>query len=242
MEFFDFKKKKSKVEQEDNKDNDDNGDKGKKDDKKKDLPEGNKDGLEEKIGNDIESKEDRDDVAKSIQTRIEFDMAESKKLLKMKKEDKYEMELMRRFSIRIFNIYVTTLKEKMDPFLQFTVGGNFSLKVMSNKAGKTYKVPAGQRGFTDKTEVLDTVDALQKKGFEKVIESEIRMSYSMINSMKLMVEIWDYNTFTSNIIKGYTTENLIDIVNGNMNLGLTIVERNKAGKNPCNYLIEVFYY
>ena len=163
-------------------------------------------------------------------------LSENKKTLKMKKEDKIEMEFIRRWRVKIFNIYITTLKEKLDPFLQFTIGGDFRLQVISDKKGRTHKKPTGKRGFSEKTEVLDNIDILEKRAFEKIIHTEMRMSYSMINSQKLMVELWDHDGFWTNKIKGYSTENLIEIVNGNINLSITILQRNSKGKNPSKNL------
>lgn len=231
MDYFNFdKKEKKKNENEENKDEDKNDDKK---DEKKGLEEHNKkNDPEDKIKEDIQSKEEKVDIERSIRNRIEYDMSETKKLLKMKKEDKVDMEIIRRWKVKIFNIYITTLKEKMDPFLQFTVGGNFNLLVYSDKKGKALRKPVGKRGFSDKTEILDNIDALEKRGFDKVIETEMRMSYSMVNSQKLMVELWDHDSFWTNKIKGYCTENLIEIVNGNINLSMTILQKNSKGKNP----------
>jgi len=230
MDFFEFEKKR-REDVEDNKDNEQR-EKEKKDDKKglEDLNQ--KLDPEDKIRENIQSKEEKVNIERSIRNRIEFDMSETKKTLKMKKEDKIEMELMRRWRVEIFNIYITCLKEKLDPFLQFTIGGDFRLQVITDKKGRSHKKPTGKRGFSDKTEVLINLDALEKRGFDKIIGTEMRMSYSMINAQKLMVELWDYNGVWSNKIMGYATENLIDIVNGNISLSITILQRNKQGKNP----------
>ena len=155
----------------------------------------------------------------------------------MKVEDKVQMELIRRWRVKIFNIYISTLKEKCDPFLQFTIGGNFSLKVFQDKKGQIYKKPVGKRGFSAKTEVLDNIDALEKRGFETIIETEMRMSYSMINAQKLMVELWDHEAFFTNKIIGYCTENLIEIVDGNINLSMLIYQTNSQGKRTCKFIL-----
>jgi len=243
MDYFEFEKKKNRKAEggEENKENEQlNKDKK---DGKKGLEELNKkNDPEEKIGEDISSKEEKANIVASIKNRIEFDMSQIKKSLRMKKEDKIEMELMRRWRVKIFNIYITTLKEKLDPFLQFTIGGNFTLQVITDKKGNQHKRPTGKRGFSAKTEVLDNMDTLEKRGFESVIMTEMRMSYSMVESQKLMVELWDHDGFWTNKIKGYTTENLIEIVNGNINLSMTILQRNSKGKNPRNKLNSLFYF
>jgi hypothetical protein len=236
MDYFEFQKKKNvKAENqggEENKENNEQREKERKEDKKGLEELNQKHDPEEKINEDIRSKEEKVNIERSIRNRIEYDMSQTKKTLKMKKEDKIEMEFMRRFRVKIFNIYITTLKEKLDPFLQFTIGGDFKLQVITDKKGNMIKRPTGKRGFSGKTEVLSNIDALEKRGFDRLIETEMRMSYSMIESQKLMVELWDHDGFWTNKIKGYCTENLIEIVNGNINLSLTILQRNKDGKNP----------
>jgi hypothetical protein len=236
MDYFEFEKKKRKADgaAEDNKENEQR-EKEKKDEKKGLEELNKKHDPEEKINEDIRSKEEKVNIERSIKNRIEYDMSQIKKTLKMKKEDKVEMELMRRWRVKIFNIYITTLKEKLDPFLQFTIGGDFRLQVIIDKKGQSIKRPTGKRGFSQKTEVLNNIDALEKRGFDSVIETEMRMTYSMVESQKLMVELWDYDGFWTNKIKGYSTENLIEIVNGNINLSMTILQRNKDGKNPRNF-------
>ena len=54
-------------------------------------------------------------------------MSETKKKRVMKVEEKKEMELLRRWQVKIFNIYITPLKDKVDPFVQFTIGGDYSV-------------------------------------------------------------------------------------------------------------------
>lgn len=176
-------------------------------------------------------------MERALLNRIEYDMSESKKQLRMKLEDKIEMELMRRWRVKLYNIYITPLKEKIDPFLQFTIGGDFSVQVFTTKNGKPFKVPKGERGLAEKTEVLQNVAELTKVPFDKIIDTEMRMSYSMINNQKLMVELWDYNTFFMNNIKGYHTRPLIDIVNGDVNVEIDICKHEPGRKNPRNYCL-----
>lgn len=246
MDFFEFEKKRNlRVEGaggEENKENNEQREKERRDEKRGLEELNQKHDPEEKINEGIQSREEKVNIERSIRNRIEFDMSQTKKTMKMKKEDKIEMELMRRFHVKIFNIYISTLKEKLDPFLQFTIGGDFKLQVVTDKRGRILKKPTGKRGFSAKTEVLSNIDALEKRGFDKVIETEMRMSYSMIESQKLMVELWDYDGFWTNKIKGYCTENLIDIVNGNINLSLTILQRNKDGKNPSIFFFKLNIY
>ncbi len=88
----------------------------------------------------------------------------------------------------------------------------------------------GKRGYADKTEISKNVDKLIKELFDKIIDVEMRMSYSMVNNQKMMIELWDYNAM--NTIKGYTTIPLIDIANGRIDLPVDILRREKKRKNP----------
>jgi hypothetical protein len=213
----------------------------KKEDEKKDGDK--KDGEGDEEGDDYENQLDdqigggKNDLKQTIIKKIEYDMSETKKQLNMRVEDKVQMELMRRWHLKIYNIYITPYREMLDPFLQFTIGGDYCVDVFSTKKGDTYKVPKGSRGFSDKTEVLTNVDKLMKAAFDKTIDIEMRMSYSMINSQKMMIELWDYNTIWMNSIKGYETVPLINIVNGDINMSVDIVKRVKKRKNPSKFVL-----
>ena len=113
----------------------------------------------------------------------------------------------------------------LDPFLQFTLGGNYKIQVLETKEGNKYKVQNGERGYSDKTEVVENVDVQEKRPYNKIIETEMRMSYSMVEGQKLMVEVWDYNSMWMNTIIGYSTMHLEEIVNGDMNLTLMIYRK-----------------
>lgn len=194
------------------------------------LAEGNENAVNEKLEGSDNSRLER-----AYQKNIEFDMSTSKKKLSMKLEEKYDMEKMRRWQVKIYNIYVTSLMQQCDPFLQFTIGGNFNVSVYKTKKGDIYKVPKGVRGYADKTEVAENVELLERRPYEKIIDIEMRMTYSMVASQKMMVEIWDYNTFFMNEIKGYITTDLIDIVNGDCNISLDIKQKVEGKKNSIPY-------
>lgn len=195
---------------------------------------------EKKMNEMLEGSDPKITIA--YRNNIEFDMSNIKREIRMKKEDKVEMEKMRRWSVKISNIYITPLLKMIDPFLQFTIGGNFMVNVYKNKKGETYKIPAGKRGYTDKTEVLLNVNTPQEDGqkggrtpFKKVIEIEMRMSYSMINKQKMMIELWEHNNFWMNEIHSYLTIPLIDIVNGNANVGEIMNKKESGRKNPVPF-------
>ena len=176
---------------------------------------------------------DSSNLQNAVLQRIEYDMSNTKKEVRLKLADKVQMELIRRWEVKIFNIYITPYSEdKLDPFIQFTIGGDYAVSVIKDKKGKTLKRPTGERGFSNKTEVQSLVDTLERRPFESNITTEVRMSYSMINNQKLMVELWDHSSFFMNTIMGYSTCNLIDIVNGNVNMSLDIVKRTDKKKRP----------
>ena len=58
-------------------------------------------------------------LSESIMNRIEYDMTENKKKASMLTSNKKDMELMRRWVVKIYNIYITPQETMLDPFLQF---------------------------------------------------------------------------------------------------------------------------
>lgn len=180
----------------------------------------------------ISNYEDNKKYCIAYRNSIEYDMSSRKKEMKLKKEEKEEMQKIRRFNVKIHNIFITPLIEVVNPFLQFTIGGDYMVNVYQNSKGDYFKKQLGSRGFTEKTEILHKVSPNQenhenqnlgfmhfgKTPFEKVIEFEIRMSYSMINHQKIMVELWESNQIWTNEIQCYFTIPLIEIVNGNCNV------------------------
>ena len=192
-------------------------------------------GYENKINNDID-KSENDRLINSAQRRIEYNMSEEKKYMTMRREDKELMELMRRWRVKLYNVYVTPLEDGLNPFVQFTIGGDFAIEVLSNKKGKTKKNSKGHRGYVDKTEVQEDVQNLEKRAYSKLIDIEMRMSYSMIQKQKIMVELWDYHTITMNTILGYNTISLIEIVNGSMNVSVPMHKYEKDRKKKSSYI------
>lgn len=194
------------------------------------LAEGNEKAIEDKLNNKDPQKEEQ-----LYHKNIEYDMSIAKKQLRMKVEDKHEMEKVRRWIVKIYNIYITPLSDMFDPFLQFTIGGDFQVEVYRTKSGDTYKIPKGTRGYSDKTEVQENVDKLERRPFDKVIDIEMRMSYSMINKQKIMVEVWDYNTIWMNKIQAYSTMQLMDIVSGNCNTSMELTRKESGKKKPVPF-------
>lgn len=196
-------------------------------------------GHEKEMNDKLNSGED-DRLARAYQRNIEYDMSTQKKQTLMKLEDKQEMEKMRRWKVKIYNIYITPIVEMLDPFLQFTIGGDFNVEVYKTKKGDTYKVPKGKRGYADKTEVVMNVHEAEKCAFDKVIDIEMRMTYSMINKQKMMLELWDYNSIWMNTIKSYKTLPLIDIVSGDCNVSLDMLHKTPGKKKPVPYAMVEF--
>lgn len=187
---------------------------------------------EEKLDEQMDFNDGNAHAANVLNDRIEYDMGTRKKEVKLKLEDKINMERIRRWDVKIYNIYVTPQRDNLDAFLQFTIGGDYSVQVLTNKTGSTYKIPHGKRGYTDKTEVLANVQKLERRPFNKIINTEMRMSYSMINNQSIMIELWDYNSFLMNNIVGYTTVRIIDIVDGGVNVTLEINFKSKPRARP----------
>jgi len=227
--FFEEKKKKvsekkeiSRVQEKEDKANKGAEEKKLKKENKKEEEE-----VELQVKNNNEEPQNKIRIDRAYEKNIEFDMGLNKKEIKLKEEDKYEMELMRRWSVKIYNIYITPKMDKLDPFLQFTIGGDFQVEVYSTKKGKTFKVPKGKRGYVDKTDVIENAEVDVRNPFDKVIDVEMRMTYSMITKQKLMVELWDYNSIWMNNIKAYATKPIIEIVNGDCNLEFELYVKKK---------------
>lgn len=237
MNFYGFDKKKEEINQNDNNAQNRNNPSSKNVEQNKYASENVNEGYEQKLNNDID-KSEHERLINSAQKRIEYNMSEEKKHLTMKREDKQAMELMRRWSIKLYNVYVTPLEDGLNPFIQFTIGGDFAVEVLSNKKGQVKKNSKGHRGYVDKTEVQEDVQNLEKRPFVKIIDIEMRMTYAMIEKQKIMIELWDYHTLTMNSIMGYNTINLIDIVNGYMNVSVPMhkYEKNKKKKSKYNIL------
>jgi hypothetical protein len=64
------------------------------------------------------------------------------------------------------------------------------------------------------------------------------MSYAMINAQKLMIEVWDHNSFVMNRILGYSTCPLIEIVNGDMSMSFDIMRKEGKKKSIPQCTIE----
>ena len=92
-----------------------------------DLAKGNENSLNAKLETKVES---------ALRGGVQYDMSNKRRQMMMNRSDKVEMEKIRRWHVKINNIYIT-LKDKevsmIDPFIQFTIGGNFCLNVLKNK-------------------------------------------------------------------------------------------------------------
>lgn len=210
-----------------------------------DISEHNEINLNDKL--DSAANNDNSNLTFAYKSCIEYDMSKKKREMRMKREDKGEMEKIRRWHVKISNIYITSLMQMIDPFLQFTIGGNFMVNVYQNKKGETYKIQAGKRGYADKTEVIQNVSAPQENeknggrtSFEKVIDIEMRMSYSMLLSSKMMIELWEHNNFWMNEIHSYITLPLIDIANGISNITEYMLKAEIGKKNPLPFALIEF--
>jgi hypothetical protein len=159
---------------------------------------------------------------------------------------KTSMQLLRRFILKISNISLTPLISGINSFLQFTVGGNYSISVYKNKVtNDKYNIIKGKRGFVDKTEVIlyinnDPSD-LTKINYTKVIETELRMSYTMIEKEKLMIELWQYNGIMPNSLISHIVIPLIDIAKGSEDIKLLFYINNSNNtKSKTQYAILEF--
>lgn len=101
----------------------------------------------------------------------------------------------------------------------------------------------------DKTEVLENVNIPQddddaqsgRTPYHKVIDIEMRMSYSMINKQKMMIELWDHNFPWINEIWSYVTIPLIEIVNEDYNRGEYLTMKLQKKKNATPFAFIEFF-
>ena len=159
---------------------------------------------------------------------------------------KTSMQLLRRFILKISNISLTPLISGINSFLQFTVGGNYSISVYKNKVtNDKYNIIKGKRGFVDKTEVIlyinNNPSDLTKVNYTKVIETELRMSYTMIEKEKLMIELWQYNGIMPNSLISHIVIPLIDIAKGSEDIKqLFYINNSNNTKSKTQYAILEF--
>ena len=157
---------------------------------------------------------------------------------------KTSIQLLRRFIFKISNISLTPLVSGIDSFLQFTIGGNYSISVYKNKVtNDKYNIIQGKRGFVDKTEVVLYINSssdLIKVNYAKIIETELRMSYTMIEKEKLMIELWQYNGIMPNSLVAHIVIPLIDIAKGSEDIKQIFCINTNNTKSKTQYAIVEF--
>ena len=157
---------------------------------------------------------------------------------------KTSMQLLRRFILKISNISLTPLINGIHSFLQFTVGGNYSISIYKNKeTNDKYNIIKGKRGFVDKTEVvlyMNNPSDLTKVNYTKIIETELRMSYTMIEKQKLMIELWQYNGIMPNSLIAHIVIPLVDIAKGSEDIKQLFYINTNNTKSKTQYAIIEF--
>jgi isocitrate dehydrogenase len=113
-----------------------------------------------------------------------------------------------------------------DPFIQFTIGGDFGVEVFINtKKNKKIKKVNGERGFSDKTEVLRDCNVGKRYKFEKEIDTEIRDTIVNLMKQNILVEVWDWEQWSLNNLDGFYLFDIFNIVQGNI-CQSCIIEKN----------------
>jgi centrosomal protein CEP76 len=101
-----------------------------------------------------------------------------------------ENELLRRWSIRIWNIKITNLiSSSYDPFVQFVIGGDFREVIKYDKENNPYKQELGERGLIFRTDVLMDAERDQVRTFESSLICDFDATYIMIEDEKVDIEV-----------------------------------------------------
>lgn len=153
-----------------------------------------------------------------------------KKLSAAKK--KY-FEQVRRWWVKIKNIYVFAQYEALKPFVQIIIGGNMQREYIKITKSEKFTRVTGDVGTTFKTDVLNKIVKGEGSTFKCELEAEVRMSYAQIEQEIFHVELWDFQGCSLNILKGYCGVPLLDIVRGEMDMNFDI--KTKVGKAMTQY-------
>ena len=104
--------------------------------------------------------------------------------------EKREMELLRRFNVRINNIRIQNLQpDALTVYLQITIGGDYKEDFIITEGGRKISALAGSRGPTAKTELMRGIEKDQIRSFGLNFECEYRGSYFMLQEEKFDIEV-----------------------------------------------------
>ena len=78
------------------------------------------------------------------------------------------------------------------------------------------KKVTGERGFSDKTEVLKNLEVGERTKFEKEIDSEIRDTMINIEKQYILIEVWNWNRWSLNDLEGLYLFDIYEIIQGNI--------------------------
>ena len=108
----------------------------------------------------------------------------------MTPKEKAEMELIRRFKVRIMNVKIQNLQpDILNAYLQFTIGGDFSDDFIITPSGKKVISLEGQRGPSIKTELMRGAEKDEIRHYKLNFDCEYRGSYIMLREQKLEIEV-----------------------------------------------------
>ena len=153
-----------------------------------------------------------------------------KKVSSVKK--KY-FEQIRRWLVKITNIYVFAQYEALNPFIQIIIGGSLQREYIKISKSEKFTRVTGDAGLVFKTDVLDKIVKGEGNNFKCELEAEVRASYAQIEQEIFHVELWDYQGCGLNILKGYCGVPLLDIVRGDMDMSFDI--KTKVDKAMTQY-------
>ena len=127
-------------------------------------------------------------------------------------------------------IYLTVEEEldQQDLFIYFAIGGSLRIDatyIRSKNAKKT--VEQGDKGFYFRTELQSGVVKGEKTPFEKQIEIEVRDSLGNLEKQRVLMELWEYNSFSYNQRRGSEYFDLFPILSGHIYQNFNVLSSNR---------------
>jgi hypothetical protein len=95
-----------------------------------------------------------------------------------KRQEKTEYEWVRRWHVSISEIEIQNLTQApINPFIRFTIGGNFYLEVLKLGSGAIKYFYKGKSGNQQISDVIRYLEPNQTKLFKKSMNCEVYQSY-----------------------------------------------------------------
>lgn len=144
-----------------------------------------------------------------------------------------ELSQLRRWDIRIATVSIEShYKEPFDPFIEFTIGGDFAIVEQRVKNGPAQSVRKGTLGYTRKTEVLKGLETKEFRGFSARIRHEYLGSFFDIQEQQLRVDVWDWERWGLNRLMGRHQIPLVELAQGDLAQELVLYKHSGKKQTP----------